>query len=97
VRAIKLMADYDCWPLWEASPGVVGNIDPETLPISRGLKDRLARWAAEFDASLNRDDPANSPVYPPEELAAFSAEGRRLGEDLQAELGPDFHVIVRVG
>jgi len=38
VRIIKLMADYQCFPLWEASPGKVGNVDPNTLPISEGLK-----------------------------------------------------------
>lgn len=38
MKTIKLMADYDCFPLWKSSPGEVGNIDPEDLPISYDLK-----------------------------------------------------------
>jgi hypothetical protein len=90
------MADYDCWPLWEASPGEVGNIDPDELPISKGLRDRLSQWAVDYDATLVRDDPARSGFASPDAKAAFSSVGLRLGEDLEAELGPTFRVIVRV-
>jgi len=29
IEKIKLMADYGCYPLWWASSGKVGDIDPE--------------------------------------------------------------------
>jgi hypothetical protein len=96
MRALKLMADYDCWPLWEASPGATGNVDPSDLPISESLKDRLARWAADFDATLDRDNPSQSGFSTPEEEAAFVARGLTLGTELQAELGPTFQVSVKV-
>ncbi|MHC5729637.1 MAG: hypothetical protein ACYTXY_37035 [Nostoc sp.] len=32
---IKLMADYGCYPLWWVSSDKIGNIDPETLPLSQ--------------------------------------------------------------
>jgi hypothetical protein len=76
------MADYGCWPLWEDGPAV-GNIDPETLPISLGLKQRLAAWA-EYELSLNEDDPQSSQVNDPEQ---FEAEGRGLAAQLAVELG----------
>ena len=42
---IKLMADYQCFPLWDASQEGGGrNIDPDELPISLSLKARLNLW-----------------------------------------------------
>jgi hypothetical protein len=54
MRSIKMMADYHCWPLWEASAGRVGNIDPRTLPISRDLVVQLESWARLYDARIGR-------------------------------------------
>ena len=34
MNAIKLMADYGCWPLWDMTPGEYGNVDPADVPIS---------------------------------------------------------------
>lgn len=83
------MADYGCWPLWEEGPAI-GNVDPDTLAISDPLLARLRAWAAEYDASLNHDDPAASRVNDP---LAFDEEGRRLVNDLRYELGET--VVVR--
>ncbi|MEY2421633.1 MAG: hypothetical protein QOI95_1700 [Acidimicrobiaceae bacterium] len=83
------MADYGCWPLWEDGPAI-GNVDPETLPISDRLKERLASWAAEYDASLNQDDPAGSRV---DDSEVFEATGRDLAKQLSIELGET--IIVR--
>jgi len=96
MRTLKLMADYDCWPLWEASPGLIGNVDPGDLPISQSLNDRLARWATDFDATLDRDNPIQSGFSTSEDEAAFLARGTALGTELQAELGPTFQVRVGV-
>lgn len=95
MRSLKLMADYECWPLWEASPGDVGNVDPDGLPISLALKDRLRQWAADFDATLNRQDPRESGFRTLEIEAAFLARGEALGAELQAELGVTVYVTVR--
>lgn len=95
MRIIKLMPDYFCFPLWEASPGMVGNIDPKTLPISIELREQLMRWAGLYDQGLDMDDPKNSVAMTEAELEAFELEGRKLGKDLQDELGPDFLVVFR--
>jgi len=87
VRSIKVMADYGCFPLWEASPGLIGNIDPETLPISAPLKSRLLRWSHDYDSTLNVDDPLNSGFRSPEEQASFDKDGANLAEALRKELG----------
>mgnify|MGYP003576611809 FL=1 len=90
------MADYQCFPLWEASPGEVGNIDPDALPISQNLKDRLAAWARAFDATLNMDYPPNSGFESDEVETEFKRAGCRLAEQLRVELGPEFTVTVQV-
>ncbi len=91
-RAIRLLADYDCWPLWEASPGRVDNIDPAHLPISEALGRDLAAWADRFDAILNRDDPAASGFDSPEQAAVFTADGVALAARLRLELGRGWSV-----
>ncbi len=81
----KVMADYGCWPLWHDYTDI-GNVDPDALPITPGLRDDLLRWAERFDQTLNDDDPASSGF---ETLAAeglFQRDGRSLTQRLAAEL-----------
>ncbi len=96
MRTLKLMADYQCHPLWEASPGTVDNIDPEKLPISTALKERLNNWAHDFDSTLDLDDPAMSGFKSEEQEAVFKNEGQVLGSQLQHELGNAFTVIIKI-
>lgn len=96
MRTIKLMPDYQCFPLWEASPGQVGNIDPKSLPISGDLKMQLAIWAETYDATLNMDDPACSGFQSDEAEAAFKKNGSELGRRLQDELGPNLTVKIKI-
>ena len=96
MRVIKLMADYQCWPLWEESPGCVGNINPDELPISQGLKQQLAEWARAYDATLNMDDPLSSGFESPSDEHEFKSNGYKLAEQLRQELGHDFSVSVKV-
>ncbi|MHA6881640.1 hypothetical protein [Ralstonia pseudosolanacearum] len=96
MRQIKVMADYQCHPVWELSPGAYGDIDPNTLPISDGLKQKLTDWVASFDETLDIEDPANSGFTSTEVEAAFKARGIQLAEQLQRELGPGFMVSVKV-
>ena len=93
MRAIKLMADYQCFPLWEASAGYVGNINPDDLPISSSLRDRLMAWAAVFDTTLDMDDPASSGFESEEAANDFRIEGLALAQQLQDELGGAYVVI----
>ncbi|WP_343547503.1 hypothetical protein [Ralstonia sp.] len=96
MRAIKLMADYQCFPLWEASPGVVGNIDPESLPISSQLQQRLMAWAAKFDATLDAGDPASSGFDSEQAANEFQREGEALARQLQHELGDTYLVTAKL-
>ncbi len=92
MRQIKLMADYDCFPLWEESPGTVGNIDPSDLHISEGLRRRLIEWSEEYDATLNQDDPIASGFESRSDEKMFSLRGQKLRKELEEELGPGYVV-----
>ncbi len=90
------MADYGCYPLWETSPNLYGNINPDDLPISEDLKKELLEWADEYDSILNWSDPASS-VFPSKAAEdAFRKKGYELGERLKTELGKEFSVIMYI-
>lgn len=96
MRAIKVMADYQCFSLWETSPGKVGNIDPDSLPISQCLKDRLHAWEHAFDATLSMGYPPDSGFESDEEEVEFKLEGYRLAKQLRDELSSEFTITVHV-
>ena len=97
MRTIKLVAEYQCFPLWEASPGEFGNIDPETLPLSPDLRKRLYEWAENYDATLNMEDPKESRFANAKVESEFWEEGRAIAEDLRVELGGGLLVIEILG
>ena len=90
-KRIKLMADYESFPLWDVDE--VGNLNPDELPLSQETKERLERWADRYDATLNRQDPLASGFASPSEEAAFEEEGRALWKKLEEELGAEFRVL----
>jgi len=85
------MADHGCHPLWSLDEP--RNIDPATLPLAQRTCRDLRAWAAAHDATLNLDDPGATRVRPVT-AAALEAEGHRLWEQLQHELGPQFEVLI---
>ena len=89
---IKVMADYECFPLWRINCANPNNIDPATLPISPALTEDLLDWAARYDATLNRVDPAASGFTDAAAEHAFSARGEHLARRLAEELGPAYTV-----
>ncbi|MFZ3001543.1 MAG: hypothetical protein WA071_14540 [Undibacterium umbellatum] len=92
MRMIKLMADYNCFPLWENSPGKIGNIDPDSIPISDDLKNLLSLWGDEYTETLNTEDPLNSGFKNADRERNFITTGERLAERLQMELGQNFKI-----
>lgn len=87
------MADYGCEPLWWADADKVGNIDPAKLPLSQETISHLRKWASAYNATLNWQDPANSPDLSVEAEAAFEEEGISLWKELQTELAPNYQVV----
>lgn len=92
MRSIKLMPDYQCYPLWDMNVDEYGDIDPATLPISNLLCSQLIDWACAYDQTLNNRDPLNSGFFTVKQKNAFETEGRRLAMRLTEELGHEFVV-----
>ena len=90
---IKLMADYNCWPLWWAGDHDPDNIDPATLPLWPETVAHLERWAETFDSHLNPDDPSSSGFSDVTEAEAFEQEGIKLWKQLREELSPSYTIV----
>ncbi len=73
---IKLMADYQCWCLWDMRDP--RNINPDTLPISDALKEQLHAWEAAFDKTLDLDDHTNIGFKSDSEYCSFYELGWQL-------------------
>ena len=96
MKCIKLMADYQCYPIWNTSPGEYGDMSPRDLPISKELQDRILNWAAVYDGTLDPEYPPNSGFMSAELEGDFKQEGERLVAMLRDELGPDFSVTLQL-
>ena len=90
---IKLNTDYFCHPLWWATPGKVGNIDPETLPLSSETKQQLKNWSNTYNSILNLDGPAASGFVDEETRNNFEREGICLWMKLKQELEANYEVV----
>lgn len=86
---IKVMADYECAPLWwdELNPERMGDIRPEALGLSEALCDDLWAWVGAYDATLVRHDPVRSGFPSQADERAFDERGRGLARRVAAELG----------
>ena len=93
---IKLMPDYQCYPLWGISENNLGNIDPRSLPISENLILSLMDWAKKYDATLNLEDPLNSGFATKELEFSFKKEGEHLLERLKTELGNSYYLVLKI-
>jgi hypothetical protein len=91
-KRIKVMADYDCHPLWSLDEDTYGDFPPVALGLSPELTDDLNAWAEAYSASLNRDDPSES-VWNDDQFAAHEALARPLAVRLARER-PDLMIYV---
>lgn len=93
MTAVKVMADYGCWPLWwDEGSTEVGNVDPEDFGLSSGLLADLQVWSNEFDATLNSSDPARSGFPSAAGLSSFNRIGEALSIRVAEELGEEIRV-----
>jgi hypothetical protein len=71
---VRVMADYGSAGLWDHDGAP---LDPNRLPLSPKLRERLARWCAQFRRSFEREI----------DLDTFAAEGRTATQLLAAAMG----------
>lgn len=89
---IKVMADYETYPLWALDEDLFGDFAPEELNLSPKLTRDLNDWAKAFNTSYDPDDPAVS-RWSDEERAAHEAKARMLAVRLARER-PDRTIFV---
>jgi hypothetical protein len=87
MNTIKVMADYECWPLWNGE-----NLDPNSLPLSAYLQEQLAAWAERYDETLLDEYPPESGFSSESEAEQFVDDGRELARMLALELGQEYAV-----
>ncbi len=90
---IKLMADYECFPLWNCDETLIGNINPAELPISSSTQEKLMQWSDIYDATLNTEDPLQSGFTNEKERWNFERMGFDLWIMLIKELPKDYTVL----
>jgi hypothetical protein len=84
---MKVMADYDCYPIWSSDEDGYRNLDPMELAISFELQEQLLEWSQRYDSILDREDPQRSGFATGAEETSFDIQGRSLAVALRAELG----------
>lgn len=83
---IKVMPDYECFPLWKVGVQSVENVSPNDLPISQELKGMIYDWQYKFDTTLDKNDPLNSGFKSDMEMRDFERDGKKIWELLSKEL-----------
>lgn len=89
-KKIKLMADYDSYPLWDMEDP--DNINPNELPLKQETIQSLLNWSKAYDNILNLDDPASSDFSSEREAEKFEKEGIKLWKRLHEELKENYQV-----
>jgi hypothetical protein len=90
LQRIKLMPEYNCYPLWDRDDG--GDIEPWELPLSEATIERLLNWQKIYDGIIDWDDPASAGFASEQEKIAFEIEGISLWKQLQKELGDEYEI-----
>lgn len=96
MKYLKLMADYKCYPIWNMSHDDYGDIPPSALPISKELQERLLKWAALYEETLDEEYPPDSRFETEEMAQEFRLEGERLAACLREELGSNYCISVSI-
>jgi hypothetical protein len=91
-KMLKIMPEYQCFPLWLKGDGIFENISPDDLPISNALKIRLTNWQNKFDSTLNHDYPPESGFKSLVEEDLFEEEGRKIWTQILEELHSEYDI-----
>src|SRR5512139_3370540 len=83
VRALRLMADYHCHPIWDAETS--GNVDPSSLGISPELAAAPNAWGDRYTATLNQSDPLAAGFDDELSAEAWLRMGAYLADRLREE------------
>lgn len=91
-KELKLMPDYDCYPLWVRDDAGLENIDPNSLNISTSLKESLEIWKKKYDSTFVRKNPIESGFKSMDDEKKYYEEGKKIYYELLKELGHAYKV-----
>lgn len=89
---LRLMAEYECHPVWLGPPEDVENVPADVLGISQGLAASIDDWAETYEATYRPDDPISSGFADEDSKRDFAEKGASLAARLQEELGQGYRV-----
>jgi hypothetical protein len=89
---IKIMSDYQCFPLWKIDDFGVENVSPNELPITEALKEMLMDWQNKYDSTLNMSNPISSGFKSDIEENNFEEQGLEIWQQMLLELGDSYRV-----
>lgn len=93
-KILRMLASYKSPPIFDIGEEY-GPAELVNLPISRDLSLGIGAWDAIYQSTFNDDYPPDSAFPSVQEKEAHVAEGRRLAQALQVELGEGFIVEYR--
>ena len=91
-QTIRVLADYNCYPLWLAGQEGYENVSPDKLGLSSKLRQAINDWAEEYDQTYNDADPASSGFRTGDAEKRHSARGEELATRVKEELGEGYSV-----
>jgi hypothetical protein len=89
---IRIMAEYECFPIWIIRGAQTLNVPPRDLEIDQDLAGELQRWATDFDMTYKPDDPLSSGFPDADDEREFNERGQRLARRVATAIGPKFEV-----
>lgn len=89
---LKLMPKFECYPTWIEADGILENVCPSTLGLSKALLMAVVQWDKQYQGTYNRTEPSASRFTTATEAAEFDLQGRSLAASLASELGEEFQI-----
>ncbi|MBO0880213.1 MAG: hypothetical protein J2P17_07625 [Mycobacterium sp.] len=88
LRQLKLDPEIQCFPIWVHRDGILDNVSPDSLAISRDLAEDLLAWGRRWDATYDLvNNPGNPRFHSATDERIFWEDGRQLADRLKEELG----------
>jgi len=83
---VKLMAEYDCSPIWIIKEDSIENPSINELVLSDDVKEKLLIWIELFEGTLNESYPPDSGFKDMDSLNDFEDKAQEIVNDLKSEL-----------
>lgn len=90
-QVVKLMCDYDAFPLWVSS-GRLGQASSRSVPISDDLASDLQAWSDNMSSLMWAHHGPERHVPDPDELSVLNSEGQSLAQRVRVELTDEWAV-----